>query len=168
MKLGEFYAAAILKSGVQFDMLFGPAYKGITLAASISIALARQGHNLPYAYNRKEAKDHGEGGVIIGTPLKGRVLIVDDVISAGTSVNESANLILEEGAKPSGIAISIDREEKGSGALSAVEEIKATHHLPVCHLTSLKEIMRYIESNATYASHMDAMRAYQKEYGIKT
>jgi orotate phosphoribosyltransferase len=149
-------------------MLYGPAYKGIPLVTSIVIAFASRGRNVPFAFNRKEKKDHGEGGVIIGTPLKGRVLIVDDVISAGTSVNESVNLILEEGAQPSGIAISIDREEKGSGALSAVEEIKATHRLPVCHLTSLKEIMRYIESNATFASHMDAMRAYQKEYGIKT
>jgi orotate phosphoribosyltransferase len=126
------------------------------------------GRNIPFAFNRKEKKDHGEGGVIIGSPLKGKVLIVDDVISAGTSVNESVNVILKEGAQPSGIAISIDREEKGSGVLSAVEEIKATHHLPICHLTSLKEIMRYIESNTTYASYIDAMRDYQKEYGIKT
>ncbi|NBW52623.1 MAG: orotate phosphoribosyltransferase [Betaproteobacteria bacterium] len=159
MKLGMFYAKSIENSNIPFDMLYGPAYKGIPLVTSIVIAFASLGRNVPFAFNRKEKKDHGEG-------LKGRVLIVDDVISAGTSVNESVNLILEEGAQPSGIAISIDREEKGSGSLSAVEEIKATHHLPVCHLTSLKEIMRYIESKTTYASHMDAMRAYQKEYGI--
>jgi orotate phosphoribosyltransferase len=135
--------------------------------SSIVIAFASLGRNVPFAFNRKEKKDHGEGGVIIGTPLKGRVLIVDDVISAGTSVNESVNLILEEGAKPSGIAISIDREEKGTGLLSAVEEIKETHHLPVCHLTSLQEIMRYIERHETYASHINTMRDYQKVYGIK-
>jgi orotate phosphoribosyltransferase len=121
---------------------------------------------VPFAFNRKEKKDHGEGGVIIGSPLKGHVLIVDDVISAGTSVNESVSLILQEGAKPSGIAISIDREEKGAGLISAVEEIKEKHRLSICHLTSLQEIMRYIEHHETYASHIDAMRAYQKEYGI--
>ena len=137
------------------------------MVASIVIAFASMGRNVPFAFNRKEKKDHGEGGVIIGSPLKGLVLIVDDVISAGTSVNESVNLIREEGAKPSGIAISIDREEKGSGSLSAVEEIKETHHLPICHLTSLKEIMRYIENHETYASHIDVMRAYQREYGVK-
>jgi orotate phosphoribosyltransferase len=124
MKLGEFYAAAILKSGVKFDMLFGPAYKGITLAASISIALARQGHNFPYAYNRKEAKDHGEGGTIVGAPLQGKVLIVDDVISAGTSVRESVEMIKAAGATPAGVAIAIDRQERGLGALSAVQEVE--------------------------------------------
>ena len=168
MKLGMFYAKSIEASKISFDMLYGPAYKGIPLVTSIVIAFASIGRNIPFAFNRKEEKDHGEGGVIIGTPLKGKVLIVDDVISAGTSVNESVNLILKEGAQPSGIAISIDREEKGSGVLSAVEEIKATHHLPICHITSLKEIMCYIESNTTYASYLDAMRDYQKEYGIKT
>ena len=167
MKLGMFYAKSIEASKIPFDMLYGPAYKGIPLVSSIVIAFASLGRNVPFAFNRKEKKDHGEGGVIIGTPLKGRVLIVDDVISAGTSVNESVNLILEEGAKPSGIAISIDREEKGTGLLSAVEEIKETHHLPVCHLTSLQELMRYIEHHETYASHINAMRDYQKVYGIK-
>ena len=167
MKLGMFYAKSIETSNIPFDMLYGPAYKGIPLVASIVIAFASMGRNVPFAFNRKEKKDHGEGGVIIGAPLKGLVLIVDDVISAGTSVNESVNLIIVEGAKPSGIAISIDREEKGSGSLSAVEEIKETHHLPVCHLTSLKDIMRYIENHETYASHIDAMHAYQREYGVK-
>ena len=168
MRLGQFYAKSIEASNIPFDMLYGPAYKGIPLVTSIVIAFASGGRNVPFAFNRKEKKDHGEGGVIIGTPLRGQVLIVDDVISAGTSVNESVHIILKEGAKPSGVAILIDREEKGSGSLSAVDEIKATHHLPVCHLTSLKEVMGYIELNETYASYMDAMRAYQKEYGTRT
>lgn len=168
MRLGMFYAKSIEASKISFDMLYGPAYKGIPLVTSIVIAFASMGRNVPFAFNRKEKKDHGEGGIIIGTPLKGQVLIVDDVISAGTSVNESVELILEEGATPSGIAISIDRQEKGSGALSALEEIKETHHLPICYLTSLKEIMHFIETNETYTSYMGAMRAYQKEYGIKT
>ena len=113
MKLGEFYASAIMASGIKFDMLFGPAYKGITLVASIAIAFAKNGHNVPYAYNRKEAKDHGEGGLMVGSPLKGQVLIIDDVISAGTSVRESVKLIQGHGAYACGVAIAIDRQEKG-------------------------------------------------------
>ena len=167
MKLGMFYAKSIEASKIPFDMLYGPAYKGIPLVTSIVIAFAKMGQNIPFAFNRKEKKDHGEGGVMIGAPLQGRVLIVDDVISAGTSVNESIEIISKAGAQPSGIAISIDREERGSQSLSAVEEIKKTHNLPVCHLTSLKEIMRYIESHIDYQSHLDAMRTYQAQYGIK-
>ena len=110
LKLGEFYAESIQKSGMQFDMLYGPAYKGITLAASIAIAYAKNGHNVPYAYNRKEAKDHGEGGLIVGAPLQGSVLIIDDVISAGTSVRESIDLITQQGARPCGVAIALDRQ----------------------------------------------------------
>lgn len=167
MKLGMFYAKSIEASKISFDMLYGPAYKGIPLVTSIVIAFAKMGQNIPFAFNRKEKKDHGEGGVIIGAPLQGRVLIVDDVISAGTSVNESIEIISKAGAQPSGIAISIDREERGSQSLSAVEEIKKTHNLPVCHLTSLKEIMRYIASHIDYQAHLDAMRTYQAQYGIK-
>jgi orotate phosphoribosyltransferase len=165
MKLGMFYAKSIENSKIPFDMLYGPAYKGIPLVTSIVIAFASMGRNTPFAFNRKEKKGHGEGGIIIGAPLKGRVLIVDDVISAGTSVNESISLILEAGAKPSGIAISIDREEKGNGQLSAVEEIKKIHHLPVCHVTSLSEIMGYMESNKNYQSNLAEMRSYQARYG---
>ena len=120
LKLGEFYAESIQKSGIHFDMLFGPAYKGITLATSIAIALAINGHNVPFAYNRKEAKDHGEGGVIVGAPLCGRVLIIDDVISAGTSVRESIDLIIQHGAMPCGVAIALDRQEKGLDRKSVV------------------------------------------------
>jgi len=166
MKLGEFYAAAILKSGVQFDMLFGPAYKGITLAASISIALARQGHNLPYAYNRKEAKDHGEGGTIVGAPLQGRVLIVDDVISAGTSVRESVEMIKAAGATPAGVAIAIDRQERGLGVLSAVQEVEKNSGMPVIKIATLADLITFLDGAADLAEHKPAVQAYRSQYGI--
>ena len=166
MKLGEFYAAAILKSGVQFDMLFGPAYKGITLAASISIALARQGHNLPYAYNRKEAKDHGEGGTIVGAPLQGRVLIVDDVISAGTSVRESVEMIKAAGATPAGVAIAIDRQERGLGVLSAVQEVEKDSGMPVIKIATLADLIAFLDGAADLAEHKPAVQAYRSQYGI--
>ncbi len=166
MKLGEFYAAAILESGVQFDMLFGPAYKGITLAASISIALARQGHNLPYAYNRKEAKDHGEGGTIVGAPLKGRVLIVDDVISAGTSVRESVQMIKAAGATPAGVAIAIDRQERGLGELSAVQEVERDNAMPVIKIASLADLITYLNDAPELASYKVAVEQYRETYGV--
>ena len=166
MKLGEFYAAAILKSGVQFDMLFGPAYKGITLAASIAIALARQGHNLPYAYNRKEAKDHGEGGTIVGAPLKGRVLIVDDVISAGTSVRESVQMIKAAGAIPAGVAIAIDRQERGLGSLSAVQEVEKDSGMPVIKIASLADLITYLNDAPELAEFKPAVQAYREKYGV--
>ncbi len=165
MKLGEFYAAAILKSGIQFDMLFGPAYKGITLAASIAIALARQGHNLPYAYNRKEAKDHGEGGTVVGAPLRGRVLIVDDVISAGTSVRESVDIITAAGAIPAGVAIAIDRQEKGLGELSAVQEVERQNELPVCSIANLDGLIKYLQNQPDMAQNLLAIENYRKQYG---
>jgi orotate phosphoribosyltransferase len=165
MKLGEFYAATILKSGIQFDMLFGPAYKGITLAASIAIALARQGRNLPYAYNRKEAKDHGEGGTVVGAPLQGRVLIVDDVISAGTSVRESVDIITAAGAIPAGVAIAIDRQEKGLGELSAVQEVERQNQLPVCSITNLDALIKYIQNQPDMAQNLLAIEHYRKQYG---
>ena len=166
IKLGEFYAAAILNSGVKFDMLFGPAYKGITLAASISIALARQGHNFPYAYNRKEAKDHGEGGTIVGAPLKGRVLIVDDVISAGTSVRESVQMIKAAGAIPAGVAIAIDRQERGLGELSAVQEVEKDSGMLVIKIASLADLIAYLNDAPELASYKVAVEAYRKEYGV--
>jgi len=166
MKLGEFYAAAILKSGVKFDMLFGPAYKGITLAASISIALARQGHNFPYAYNRKEAKDHGEGGTIVGAPLQGRVLIVDDVISAGTSVRESVEMIKAAGAIPAGVAIAIDRQERGLGALSAVQEVEKDSCMPVIKIATLADLIQFLDGAADLAEFKSAVQAYREAYGI--
>ena len=166
MKLGEFYAAAILKSGVQFDMLFGPAYKGITLAASISIALARQGHNFPYAYNRKEAKDHGEGGTIVGAPLQGRVLIVDDVISAGTSVRESVQMIKAAGATPAGVVIAIDRQERGLGELSAVQEVEKDSGMPVIKIASLADLITYLNDAPELASYKVAVEGYRAKYGV--
>jgi orotate phosphoribosyltransferase len=166
MMLGEFYAASILKSGIQFDMLFGPAYKGITLAASIAIALARQGHNVPYAYNRKEAKDHGEGGVIVGAPLQGRVLIVDDVISAGTSVRESVQMIQQSGAIPCGVAIAIDRQERGLGALSAVQEVEKNNGIPVCAIANLTSLIEYLHQRQSLKIDVDAIERYRSEYGV--
>jgi orotate phosphoribosyltransferase len=166
MRLGEFYAAAILKSGVQFDMLFGPAYKGITLAASISIALARQGHNFPYAYNRKEAKDHGEGGTIVGAPLQGRVLIVDDVISAGTSVRESVEMIKAAGAIPAGVAIAIDRQERGLGELSAVQEVEKDSGMPVINIATLADLIVYLNDAPELAEFKSAVQTYRNEYGV--
>jgi len=166
MRLGEFYATAILKSGVQFDMLFGPAYKGITLAASISIALARQGHNFPYAYNRKEAKDHGEGGTIVGAPLQGRVLIVDDVISAGTSVRESVEMIKAAGAIPAGVAIAIDRQERGLGELSAVQEVEKDSGMPVINIATLADLIVYLNDAPELAEFKSAVQTYRNEYGV--
>jgi orotate phosphoribosyltransferase len=166
MKLGEFYAAAILNSGIRFDMLFGPAYKGITLAASIAIALARQGVNVPYAYNRKEAKDHGEGGTIVGAGLQGRVLIVDDVISAGTSVRESVDIITAAGATPAGVAIAIDRQERGLGNLSAVQEVERDNGIPVCAIANLDSLIRYLQDQADMAQNLEQIQKYRTIYGI--
>ncbi len=166
MKLGEFYATAIANSGIEFDMLFGPAYKGITLAASIAIAFAKNGRNVPYAYNRKEAKDHGEGGVIVGSPLKGRVLIIDDVISAGTSVRESVALIAANGASACGVAIAIDRQEKGLGELSAVQEVIKHNQLPVCAIANLSDLMTYLHGQQDMAANLLAVSAYRQQYGV--
>jgi len=166
MKLGEFYAEAIKNSGIEFDMLFGPAYKGITLVASIAIAFAKNGHNLPYAYNRKEAKDHGEGGVIVGSPLKGRVLIIDDVISAGTSVRESVELIAANGANACGVAIAIDRQEKGLGALSAVQEVVKNNQIPVCAIANLNDLLNYLKNKKDMAQNLHAVEAYRQSYGV--
>lgn len=166
MKLGEFYAEAIKNSGIEFDMLFGPAYKGITLVASIAIAFAKNGHNYPYAYNRKESKDHGEGGVIVGSPLKGRVLIIDDVISAGTSVRESVELIAANGANACGVAIAIDRQEKGLGALSAVQEVVKNNQIPVCAITNLNDLLHYLKNKKEMAQNLHAVEAYRQNYGV--
>ncbi|MFM9835026.1 MAG: orotate phosphoribosyltransferase [Methylophilaceae bacterium] len=165
LKLGEFYANSIEKSGIQFDMLFGPAYKGIPLAASIAIAFARAGRNIPYAYNRKEAKDHGEGGSVVGAPLVGRVLIIDDVISAGTSVRESVDLIKASGAKACGVAIALDRQEKGIGEISAVQEVEQNNEIPVCAIANLTDLLKYIEHQPKMAHHLLSIQNYRKRYG---
>ena len=166
LKLGEFYAESIQKSGIDFDMLFGPAYKGITLAASIAIALAKNGHNVPFAYNRKEVKDHGEGGVIVGAPLCGRVLIIDDVISAGTSVRESVDLIKQHGATPCGVAIALDRQEKGLGELSAVQEVTQANQLPVCAIANLSDLLEYVSNQQDMAQHLLNIQQYRQQYGV--
>ena len=166
LKLGEFYAESIQKSGIEYDMLFGPAYKGITLAASIAIALAKNGHNVPYAYNRKEAKDHGEGGLIVGAPLHGRVLIIDDVISAGTSVRESVELIKQHAATPCGVAIALDRQEKGLGELSAVQEVMQSNQIPVCAIANLSDLLDYVANQQDMAQHLLNIEAYRQQYGV--
>mgnify|MGYP000870201540 CR=1 FL=1 len=166
LKLGEFYAQSIEASGIEFDMLFGPAYKGITLAASIAIAFARNGRNVPYAYNRKEAKDHGEGGVIVGSPLKGRVLIIDDVISAGTSVRESVEIIRAHGATPSAVVIALDRMERGTGSLSAVQEVRDTYGIPVLAVATLTDLIAYLHDSPALAANLEAVQRYRATYGV--
>jgi orotate phosphoribosyltransferase len=167
LKLGEFYADSIEKSGIEFDMLFGPAYKGITLVSAIAIAFAHRGRNLPYAYNRKEAKDHGEGGMMVGAPVHGRVLIVDDVISAGTSVRESVELIKACGATPCGVAVAIDRQERGQRELSAVQEVQKEFLLPVCTIATLDALMQYLHGRPELLNYFEAVSHYRKQYGSK-
>jgi orotate phosphoribosyltransferase len=172
-RLAEFYARRLVASGLEFDMLFGPAYKGITLAAAVAIELARLGRNVPYAYNRKEAKDHGEGGVLVGAPVRGRVLIVDDVISAGTSVRESIALISAAGATPCGVAIALDRQEKATegGAdapWSAVQYVQQHLGLPVAAVATLADLLQLLETSddAELRQHRAPVRAYRERYGV--
>ena len=165
-KLGEFYAQAILSSGIGIDMLYGPAYKGIPLVSITALALARAGHNLPFAFNRKEVKDHGEGGTIIGSPLAGRVLIIDDVISAGTSVRESVELIRQSGATPCGVVIALDRMERGQGELSAVQEVGRDYGLPVVAVATLDDLMTFLADRPDFKAHADAVGRYRQEYGV--
>jgi len=165
-RLAQFYAKAIGTAGIGFDMLFGPAYKGIPLVAAVSIALAEAGRNVRYSFNRKEAKDHGEGGTVIGAPLSGRVLIVDDVISAGTSVRESVNLIRASNAIPCGVAIALDRMERGSGALSAAQEVGANYNVPVISIATLDDLMTYLRTEPQHAQHLVALGRYRDQYGV--
>lgn len=164
-RLAQFYAKAILASGVRFDMLFGPAYKGIVLAAGIAIVLAREGHDVPFAFNRKEVKDHGEGGDIIGAPLAGRVLIVDDVMTAGTAARESLDTIRRHGATPAGMALSLDRMERGQGELSAIEEVRRRHGIPVVAIATLDDLMSWLEDSAEFRDNLNAIREYRQLYG---
>lgn len=165
-KLGQFYAKAIAAAGLDVDMLFGPAYKGIPLVSSISIALAALGSNLPFAFNRKEAKDHGEGGVIVGAPIKNRVLIVDDVISAGTSVRESVEMIRAQNAQPAGVAIALDRMEKGTGELSAVQEVEKIFQIPVVSIATLNDLQEYLSANTVSADIYTKIKRYRETYGV--
>jgi orotate phosphoribosyltransferase len=166
-RLGGFYATALLASGLACDALFGPAYKGITLAAATAIALAEKGHNLPYSFNRKEAKDHGEGGTLVGAPLAGRVVIVDDVITAGTSVRESVELIRAQGAQPAGVLIALDRMERGTGTDSAVEEVRARYGMPVVAIATLDDVMAFLAQRPELAAQQAAVRAYRLQYGTQ-
>jgi orotate phosphoribosyltransferase len=166
-RLGDFYARRIMASGVQFDVLFGPAYKGIPLAAATAMALASQGRNTAYAYNRKEAKDHGEGGTLVGAPLQGRVLIIDDVITAGTSVRESVELIRDAGAVPAAVLIALDRQERGQGELSAVQEVERNYGIPVISVASLTDLIDYVSGHPELENKLAAVRAYRALYGIE-
>lgn len=165
-RLGEFYAKAIVDSGIAFDVLFGPAYKGIPLAASIAIALSAMGRNVPFAFNRKEAKDHGEGGTVVGAQLQGRVLIVDDVISAGTSVRESVELIRHSGAEPAGVVIALDRMERGTGDKSAVQEVREQYDIPVVAVVTLDDLVEFLERDANRQTELQAVAAYRATYGV--
>ncbi len=176
-RLAEFYAARLQASGLVFDMIFGPAYKGITLAAAVAIELARRGQNVPYAYNRKEAKDHGEGGTLVGAPLRGRVLILDDVISAGTSVRESIQMIRAAGAEPCGVGIALDRQEKATtvdangpqdAPWSAVQFVQRELAMPVVAVATLADLLGYLHGQAdpALAAFIPAVTAYRARYGV--
>jgi orotate phosphoribosyltransferase len=165
-KLAQFYAKAIIASGVQFDMLFGAAYKGIPLVAGTAMALAEAGQNVPFCFNRKEAKDHGEGGNTVGASLQGRVLIVDDVISAGTSVRESVALIREGGAEPCGVVVSIDRMERGSGPLSAIQEVTKSFGIPVISIANLDDLIDFVQTQQDLERYLHSIARYREQYGV--
>lgn len=174
-KLAQFYAQTLLDSGVEFDMLFGPAYKGITLASATAVALAAKGRDTSYAYNRKEAKDHGEGGTIVGAKLQGKVVIIDDVISAGTSVRESVAMIRAAGAEPAAVLIALDRMERSGtddalSELSAVQEVSREFNIPVISIANLADLFTYLDTHTAdprLAQHKDAVSAYRTRYGIQ-
>ena len=164
-RLGEFYAEAYLASGVACDQLFGPAYKGITLVAATAVALAQKGHNLPYSFNRKEAKDHGEGGTIVGAPLAGRVLIIDDVVTDGGAKREAIELIRAQGAEPAGILIAFDRMERGRGERSAVQELMEEFRLPVFAIATLEDLLAFMAGRPELAGDAAEVVAYRGRYG---
>ncbi len=164
--LGGFFAQTLMTSGLEFDMLFGPAYKGIPLATATAIALAREhGRDVPICFNRKEAKDHGEAGVLIGAPLSGRVLIIDDVITAGTSVRDSVALIEAQGAQPCGVLIALDRQERGEGSLSAAQEVQSRYGLPVLAIASLTELLALAREDSALIQHHQVLLDYRIQYG---
>jgi orotate phosphoribosyltransferase len=166
-RLGRFYARTIAESGLDFDVLFGPAYKGIPLASTTVVALADQHQrDVPYVFNRKEVKDHGEGGQLVGAELKGNVLIIDDVISAGTSVRESVDIIRAAGAEPAGVVIALDRQERGQGTLSAIQEVQAEHGIPVLNIISLNDLLGYLKDSAELGEFLPAVQAYRDQYGV--
>jgi orotate phosphoribosyltransferase len=165
--LGHCYAAAIVASGIEFDMLFGPAYKGIPLAAATAISLAeRYQRDIPYAFNRKEAKQHGEGGSIVGAPLAGRVLIIDDVITAGTAIREAIDIIAGAGAQPVGVAVGLDRQERGTGELSAVQEVAQQYGIDVISIVALEHIVDFLRTDGKDIELVQRIEAYRSSYGI--
>ena len=166
-RLGRFYARAVSESGLAFDMLFGPAYKGIPLAAATAIALAEHhGRDLPWCFNRKEAKDHGEGGSLVGAPLAGRVLIVDDVITAGTAIRESVDIIRAAGARPVGVAIALNRQERGKGDRSAIQEVEADFSMDVISIAALDDLIAFMRERGGLDEHLQAVEAYRVRYGV--
>lgn len=166
-RLGRFYAAALADSGIEFDVLFGPAYKGIPIATTTAVALADH-HNIdtPYCFNRKEAKDHGEGGNLVGSALAGRIMLVDDVITAGTAIRESMDLIQHHGADLAGVLVAIDRQEKGKGELSAIQEVERDFGCSVISIVSLTDLIAYLEVRGTNAEQLEAVKEYRAQYGI--
>lgn len=166
-RLGRYYAQAVISSGIEFDMIYGPAYKGIPLASTLAIALAdHHERDVPYCFNRKEAKDHGEGGAIVGAALEGRVLIIDDVISAGTSVRESVEIIQASGATPAGVVIALDRQERGQSDTSAIQEVERDYGLSVASIVGLEELIAYLGEQPDQEQALEAIRRYRVEYGI--
>lgn len=166
-KLGQYFAETIVDSGIQFDVLFGPAYKGIPLASTCAIALSeKHGRNVPYCFNRKEAKEHGEGGSLVGAPLTGKVLIIDDVITAGTAITESMDIIKANGAEAAGVVIALNRQERGKGEMSAIQEVEQNYGIPVISIVSLEHLVAYINHQEKYAGYLDAIQAYRQKYGI--
>lgn len=166
-ELGRFYAAAIVDSGVEFDVLLGPAYKGIPIASAAAVQLAVQhDRDVPWCFNRKEAKDHGEGGLVVGSPLEGRVLVVDDVITAGTAIREVMELVDTAGAQVAGIVVAVDRQERGKGELSAIQEVERDFGVTVTAIVTLSQIIEYVEETGRHSEHLAAVRAYRDEYGV--
>jgi orotate phosphoribosyltransferase len=166
-RLGKFYAQAIVDSGIPFDILYGPAYKGIPLAAVTAAALYdHHGIDIPYAFNRKEAKDHGEGGTIVGHPLEGRILIIDDVITAGTAIRESMDIIEAEGATPAGVVIALDRQERGKGEHSAIQEVEKNYNLKVAAIVRLEHLVEYLSTKSGSEDSLEMIQAYRDEYGV--
>ena len=166
-RLGRYYASAIVDSGLSFDVLFGPAYKGIPLAASTAVALAEHhDRDLPWCFNRREAKDHGEGGTLVGAPLAGRVLIIDDVITAGTAIREVMQIIQGQQAQAAGVLIALNRQERGKGELSAIQEVERDFGMPVVSIVSLEQVLEYLAGDAELKSYLPAVERYRADYGI--
>ena len=166
-RLGRFYAAALVDAGIDYDVLFGPAYKGIPIASATAVQLAEvHDQDVPWCFNRKEAKDHGEGGNLVGSPLQGRIMLVDDVITAGTAIRESMDLIQANGAELAGVLIALDRQEKGKGELSAIQEVERDYQAKVIAIITLADLIAYLEEQPQMAAHLEQVRAYRAAYGI--